>query len=152
MLNLNEEINRVPQYKWAKEVKEMFDYTCVCCGKKTLGRQMHAHHVVPRSQNNDLALVLENGVALCEKCHMHLHFCMNNGFESAIIDKVNEVAENGMVLQVPKGRKETVQELAKAQGHDSVNGYINALIRADMGLTEDEWKGKGDAGAEEIPD
>ena len=55
-------------------------------------------------------------------------------------------------LQVPKGRKETVQELAKAQGHDSVNGYINALLRGAAGLTEDEWKGKGDADAQETPD
>ena len=55
-------------------------------------------------------------------------------------------------LQVPKGRKETVQELAKAQWHDSVNGYINALLRGAAGLTEDEWKGKGDADAQETPD
>lgn len=42
-------------------------------------------------------------------------------------------------LQVPKGRKETIQELAKANG-ESVNGYINGLLRAAAGLTEEEWK------------
>ena len=43
-------------------------------------------------------------------------------------------------LQVPKGRRETVQQLAKAKGYDSVNGYLNALLRAAAGLSEEEWK------------
>ena len=44
-----------------------------------------------------------------------------------------------IIAKVPKGRKATVQALADAAGQ-SVNGYINGLIRADMGLTEQEWK------------
>ena len=34
-----------------------------------------------------------------------------------------------------------MKAFAEAKG-ESVNGYINGLIRADMGLTEEEWKNK----------
>lgn len=52
----------------------------------------------------------------------------------------NEKAYDRLAITVPKGRKETTREHAKASGYDSINSYINGLIRADMGLTEDEWK------------
>lgn len=42
-------------------------------------------------------------------------------------------------LRVPKGRKSGIEARAKSVGQ-SLTGYINALIRADMGLTEHEWK------------
>lgn len=42
-------------------------------------------------------------------------------------------------LTVPKGRKAAIEAHANKTG-DSVNGLINRLLRADMGLTEDEWK------------
>lgn len=44
-----------------------------------------------------------------------------------------------IIAKVPKGRKATVQTLAKAQG-ESVNGLVNRLLRAAAGLTEEEWK------------
>ena len=44
-------------------------------------------------------------------------------------------------LTVPKGRQADMKAFAEAKG-ESVNGYINGLIRADMGLTEEEWKNK----------
>ena len=42
-------------------------------------------------------------------------------------------------IVIPKGRKEAVEAFAKSRG-ESVNGLINALIRAEMGLSEEEWK------------
>ena len=42
-------------------------------------------------------------------------------------------------LVVPKGRKVDIEAYAKAKG-ESVNGLMNMLLRADMGLTEEEWK------------
>ena len=48
-----------------------------------------------------------------------------------------------ITVKIPKGRKATVKALADAQG-ESVNGFINGLLRGAAGLTEDEWKGKGD--------
>ena len=44
-------------------------------------------------------------------------------------------------LTVPKGRKAAVEALAAERG-ESVNGFINGLIRAAAGLTDDEWKEK----------
>lgn len=44
-------------------------------------------------------------------------------------------------LTIPKGRKADVEAHAKSKG-ESINGLINALLRADMKLSEDEWKGK----------
>lgn len=42
-------------------------------------------------------------------------------------------------LTIPKGRKMTVEALAKERG-ESVNGLINGLLRGITGLSEDEWK------------
>lgn len=50
-------------------------------------------------------------------------------------------AYDNLRIVVPKGRKATVESLAAERG-ESVNGFINGLIRAAAGLTEDEWKEK----------
>ena len=42
-------------------------------------------------------------------------------------------------VRLPKGRKQAVEAHAREHG-ESVNGLVNALLQADMGLTEDEWK------------
>lgn len=42
-------------------------------------------------------------------------------------------------IVVPKGRKKDVEAHAKAKGA-SINSLVNALLRADMGLSEDDWK------------
>ena len=51
----------------------------------------------------------------------------------------NEKAYDRMSVTIPKGRKAAVEAHAKSKG-ESVNGLVNTLLRADMGLTEDEWK------------
>lgn len=42
-------------------------------------------------------------------------------------------------LTVPKGRQADIKAFVEERG-ESVNGYINSLIRADMGLSEQQWK------------
>lgn len=42
-------------------------------------------------------------------------------------------------LTVPKGRKADIEVRAAALGL-SVNGYIAALVRTDLGLQENQWK------------
>lgn len=42
-----------------------------------------------------------------------------------------------------QGRKADIEAHAKGKGI-SVNGYVNTLIREDMGLSEAEWKDKED--------
>ena len=51
----------------------------------------------------------------------------------------NEKAYDRLAITIPKGQKQAVEAHAQSKGQ-SVNGYVNGLIRADMGLTEDEWK------------
>ena len=42
-------------------------------------------------------------------------------------------------IKVPKGRKQAVEAFARECG-ESVNGLVNGLLRAKMGLSEDEWR------------
>lgn len=50
---------------------------------------------------------------------------------AALYDRLNIV--------IPKGLKGAVEAHAKSKG-ESVNGLVNELLRADMGLSDDEWK------------
>lgn len=50
---------------------------------------------------------------------------------AALYDRLNIV--------IPKGLKGAVEAHAKRKG-ESVNGLVNELLRADMGLSESEWK------------
>lgn len=55
---------------------------------------------------------------------------------------VNKYIKNNydsLRIVVPKGRKAAVEAHAKAKG-ESINGLVNALLRADMGLSEADWK------------
>ena len=56
---------------------------------------------------------------------------INNNFAKKAYDNLRIV--------VPKGRKADVEAHAKAKG-ESVNGLVNNLLRADLGMTEEEWK------------
>ena len=44
-------------------------------------------------------------------------------------------------IRIPKGRKQAVEAHAASKG-ESVNGLVNALLGADMGMTEEAWKSK----------
>lgn len=43
-------------------------------------------------------------------------------------------------ITIPKGRKLTLDVFCREHGESSVNGLVNRLLRAEMGLSEDEWK------------
>lgn len=58
---------------------------------------------------------------------------------SAVKNRYNAKAYDQLPIRVPKGRKSTVEARAQQVG-ESVNGYVNGLIRADLGLSGDEWK------------
>lgn len=51
-----------------------------------------------------------------------------------------------LAITVPKGQKQAIEAHAKAKG-ESINGLVNALLRAEMGLSDDEWKGDSHAHA-----
>ena len=56
-----------------------------------------------------------------------------NDFTRANYDRISIV--------IPKGQKQAIEAHAQSKG-ESVNGLVNSLLRADMGLSEEEWKGK----------
>lgn len=58
---------------------------------------------------------------------------------SAVKNRYNAKVYDRIQLIVPKGRKQAVEARAQEVG-ESVNGYVNGLIREDMGLTAGEWK------------
>ena len=51
----------------------------------------------------------------------------------------NEKAYDRLAITVPKGQKAAIEAHARAQG-ESINGLVNRLLRADMGLSAEEWK------------
>lgn len=59
-------------------------------------------------------------------------------------NKYNAANYDNLRVIVPKGRKALVDARAKELG-ESTNGYVNGLIRADLGLSEDEWRVQPDA-------
>ena len=59
---------------------------------------------------------------------------------TAYKQKFNEQAYDRLAITIPKGQKQAVEAHAQSKG-ESVNGLVNALLRADMGLTLEEWKG-----------
>lgn len=42
-------------------------------------------------------------------------------------------------IRIPKGQKQVVEAHAKDKG-ESINSYVNTLLRTDIGLSEEEWK------------
>ena len=53
----------------------------------------------------------------------------------------NEKAYDRLAITVPKGQKAAVDAHAKGKGL-STNALLNELLRADMGISEEEWKAK----------
>lgn len=58
---------------------------------------------------------------------------------STVKNRYNAKTYDRIQIVVPKGRKAAIEAHAKQKG-ESVNGLVNALLRADMGLSVDEWK------------
>lgn len=55
------------------------------------------------------------------------------------VAKYTKANYDELKIRLPKGRKRAIEAHAESKG-ESVNGLVNALLRADIGLTEDEWK------------
>ena len=55
--------------QWKREVKRRDGDACRACGETI---NLHVHHIKPRSIYPELALELDNGIALCGNCHARL--------------------------------------------------------------------------------
>ena len=72
---------------------------------------------------------------------------MTKGYEQRKESNKRYMAKlDELKIRIPKGQKQAVEAHAASKG-ESVNGLVNALLRADMGLSESEWKAS--AGADE---
>ncbi len=59
---------------------------------------------------------------------------------TTVKDRWNKNNYDDVRIRLPKGRKQAVEAFARERG-ESVNGLVNALLRAEMGVSEAEWKG-----------
>lgn len=61
------------EYKaWRRAVFQRDHYTCQICGDNR-GGNLRAHHIKSYSEHPELKHDVENGVTLCEKCHIKVH-------------------------------------------------------------------------------
>lgn len=57
---------------WSEQVKEAYSNTCDCCSYSRVVA-LKAHHLYAYEANRNIALELDNGVALCANCHEEFH-------------------------------------------------------------------------------
>jgi len=65
------------QTKWAKKVKKRDGFICQICNEHTtsLTCKLNAHHLYSKATYPEMALLVDNGVTLCETCHKTFHMC-----------------------------------------------------------------------------
>lgn len=54
--------------EWIRNVFKRDNYTCKCCGRR--GGNLNAHHLYNFSEYEYLRYDTENGITLCERCHL----------------------------------------------------------------------------------
>ena len=67
---LNKHISGRTLAAWARQVKKRDGFICTNCGAI---ENLHAHHILPKIEFPDRALDIENGITLCERCHIKAH-------------------------------------------------------------------------------
>ena len=74
------ELRKTSQYQeWRLKVYARDNFTCVKCGKpRAYNRKLNAHHLYSFMYNEDLRYDAENGVTLCQSCHMKFHSKYSN--------------------------------------------------------------------------
>lgn len=55
--------------RWSKEVRKRANYICEICGEPAID----SHHIVPVCVDDSLKYDLDNGIAVCLKCHRKKH-------------------------------------------------------------------------------
>lgn len=59
---------------WRDRVLERDNYTCQKCGAVYIeGTRIHAHHIKQFTLYPELATDINNGITLCEKCHLETY-------------------------------------------------------------------------------
>lgn len=60
--------NRSEYKEWRMNVFRRDNFTCQCCGKH--GGSLNAHHIENFKTNPEKRLSIDNGITLCEECHL----------------------------------------------------------------------------------
>lgn len=82
----NDEIRTTFDYKnWVKQIFQKDNYVCQCCGKSSV--YLNAHHILNFSEYDNLRFDTNNGITLCQSCHIK-----KGGFHS-IYGKINNTPE-----------------------------------------------------------
>lgn len=56
----------VKNVEWSKSIIERDEFKCKICGSE---KNLHAHHIIPWKENEDLRYEFTNGITLCKSCH-----------------------------------------------------------------------------------
>lgn len=64
--------------EWRSNVYQRDNYTCQCCGDKS-GGNLNAHHLDGYDWCKEKRTSVENGVTLCDKCHIKFHKIYGTG-------------------------------------------------------------------------
>ena len=56
---------------WRLDVFERDEFTCQRCSQ--IGGKLEAHHIIPYSVNEELRVVVDNGITFCLACHNEFH-------------------------------------------------------------------------------
>ena len=63
---------------------------------------------------------------------------------NTVKDRWNRQNYEEIKVRLPRGRKADITAHAQSKGL-SVNGLVGELLRADLNMTEEEWRRKSDA-------
>lgn len=66
-----EERKTAKDYNWKKNVREMYDFTCLKCNYR--GGHNVVHHINSYDIHESQRYDIKNGAVLCEKCHKDFH-------------------------------------------------------------------------------
>lgn len=81
-----------PEYEnWRGSVFKRDDYTCQCCHDDT-GGNLIGHHILNYSEHDHLRVDTDNGITLCEKCHIEYH--NTYGYTKNNREQLNEFMNN----------------------------------------------------------
>ena len=66
----NDILNHRKLRTWSRDVKKKDNKRCVYCGST---KKLHAHHILAKSKHPEWSLFLDNGITLCQSCHIQEH-------------------------------------------------------------------------------
>ncbi|MBU0476783.1 HNH endonuclease [Patescibacteria group bacterium] len=93
--SINERFRRRIEYRlWREAVFNRDNWTCQKCGKR--GGKINIHHLHNFADYPDLRISIENGIALCKKCHIEFHkiYGVKNNTKEKFKDFLNILRHN----------------------------------------------------------